>query len=1314
LLVAIGQGEHLAVKDWGLTAQSDPYLCFRQLRRGARPLDYVETLADRELAEGEWWSQPLFRDSKPARWEGDGGADTRAHNGRASGLFPRWRPVLLKLDRLVENGRIDERFLVECWDRPGRAGHHADEHEQIGFVITSVQEALGRPTLQLRDFKERTDLDRAHMMYFLLHASQYANQTPDTLACVESHWPGVIKITAAQVVESRALLFASQQSRSRQAPQAAGQGDGPTEAARLEEIIASEERQLELLQRQLAEAEHRQANNLVAYTRREAACAALRREIAEQEVKTEKARQMSAVLARWVVFQVEVPGPGKGSGRGAPQAHGVARSAVPVFSGGAAERFARLQAKIKDKEKAKVRRERERRATGVYIESPPESPRPTTVTALKGKMVKEEEPEEELRVRHEDVVQGGEEEADKYKVLDLDKIALMQDGATAARLPAALLDQLVFTTLEIKIQGQLVPVVVYDEDLQFPQRALDRVVRHQGFLMVKEDIFRATREIKNKIDKTKLENYIKLNPPDKRVPWPNRTRYAATVFYVLTLENPLRLGAISAIEWRYWSSGVLALILVNSLMLTMQDPFDDPPSSTLGLFLFYTSNVLSIVFLLEALVRMVAVGLWGHESAFLMDSWNIMDLFIVAAGLLELAGSSSFKFSMLRTLRVLRPLRSVTRIPSLRLVITTIIQAWRPLVMAAVVTVVLTSSLGIIGVAAFQGKLRHRCFGLDTGLLSTRTSRRCSLGANGPTSLLSGYYSCPFDEGCLALGGHMPGDPTNSFDNFFDATLSVFRVMLLDDWSALMSQTIDSVSISSAAYFFVVVMGGPCFATNLFLAVLTQRLKMLSAHETLAVLNYSVRRWCHPLATRAFLKWQKHWQAGQEALETTIYSRLDGTKLDRYDAVLQRMGFKTGVLIGRQHAKAFNCWKGHYKAGVAARQMEKELEAKFARFQQQLEQEALAAGGGHDDQRRGDSLVVACQLQVSLLWFHIKSVAKKVALSNRLEHAVIQAVVISTVVQAMEHDPDSTPGRGWASGKDYLYFHAMLDMIGLVFTYLFVAEFALKCSVLGVRLYLNETGNLVDLAVVLTGMLETPAVLEGVACKLYAPHDALKEHCIDTGGSGLGLLRCFRLLKLGKLLNKFPGISFQLKGILRSMADSYTVLFLLSIATFVFAILGVNIFGASVSVTNLRSPFAIALMRPGMRVFVEGAIEYQASYRATAAAAAVSEEQQRRRLPAVIANISRSAHPVRPLLIQPVNGFTYASTPTSFQPFWSPAPTMSLSRSSDPSVVLVPPDQGVTLTAVIPRFNADTFWDGLLMAFQVGPVLETLTRSPRP
>jgi hypothetical protein len=376
----------------------------------------------------------------------------------------------------------------------------------------------------------------------------------------------------------------------------------------------------------------------------------------------------------------------------------------------------------------------------------------------------------------------------------------------------------------------------------------------------------------------------------------------------------MRLFAISAIEWVWWGRIVLGLILVNSLMLTMTDPYDEPPESVLGVLLFNVGNVFTVIFALEALVRMVAMGVWGHPHAYCQDSWNNLDLVIVVAGLLEISGASSAKFSMLRTLRILRPLRSITRIPSLRLLITTIVQSWRPLAHAAAVTIVLTASLAIVGVAAFQGKLRQRCFVLDTGLRSLVSTRPCDLGVNGPTFALQGAFRCRFDEACLPLGLALPGEPVGHFDNVLAASLSVFRVMLLDGWHELMAGCIDTGSWSSLVYFLVVVMGGPCFATNLFLAVITQRLKLLSDVDTIAILNLSCRRWSKPLLSRAYTKWKKHWEAGQEALESTILAKLDTAKLPEYNVVLQRMGFRSGALVSNAHSRALNCWKHWHEA----------------------------------------------------------------------------------------------------------------------------------------------------------------------------------------------------------------------------------------------------------------------------------------------------------------------------------------------------------------------------------------------------------------
>lgn len=58
------------------------------------------------------------------------------------------------------------------------------------------------------------------------------------------------------------------------------------------------------------------------------------------------------------------------------------------------------------------------------------------------------------------------------------------------------------------------------------------------------------------------------------------------------------------------------------------------------------------------------MGCWGHGS-YLADSWNRLDLFIVLAGALEYClNVENMNLSAIRTIRVLRPLRAINRIPS--------------------------------------------------------------------------------------------------------------------------------------------------------------------------------------------------------------------------------------------------------------------------------------------------------------------------------------------------------------------------------------------------------------------------------------------------------------------------------------------------------------------------------------------------------------------------------------------------------------------------------------------------------------------------
>jgi hypothetical protein len=64
------------------------------------------------------------------------------------------------------------------------------------------------------------------------------------------------------------------------------------------------------------------------------------------------------------------------------------------------------------------------------------------------------------------------------------------------------------------------------------------------------------------------------------------------------------------------------------------------------------------------------------KKAYLRDSWNILDFVIVFSGYLSLVLSGGgVNLTVLRSFRVLRPLRTISGIQGLRIIVTSIIAA---------------------------------------------------------------------------------------------------------------------------------------------------------------------------------------------------------------------------------------------------------------------------------------------------------------------------------------------------------------------------------------------------------------------------------------------------------------------------------------------------------------------------------------------------------------------------------------------------------------------------------------------------------------
>lgn len=63
-------------------------------------------------------------------------------------------------------------------------------------------------------------------------------------------------------------------------------------------------------------------------------------------------------------------------------------------------------------------------------------------------------------------------------------------------------------------------------------------------------------------------------------------------------------------------------------------------------------------------IKLIAMSGWG-KGTYLADSWNRLDFFIVMSGAFEyFSPSENLNLTAIRTIRVLRPLRAINRIPS--------------------------------------------------------------------------------------------------------------------------------------------------------------------------------------------------------------------------------------------------------------------------------------------------------------------------------------------------------------------------------------------------------------------------------------------------------------------------------------------------------------------------------------------------------------------------------------------------------------------------------------------------------------------------
>ena len=120
-------------------------------------------------------------------------------------------------------------------------------------------------------------------------------------------------------------------------------------------------------------------------------------------------------------------------------------------------------------------------------------------------------------------------------------------------------------------------------------------------------------------------------------------------------------------EWQWFDRFITVIILLNSLVLAFTDykgRMDPNYESKINAVWAYFDLIFSIIFLIECIIKVIAMGFVVHSKSYLRDYWNWLDFFIVCIsviGWLPFFDADALK--ALRTFRILRPLRSFNSMP---------------------------------------------------------------------------------------------------------------------------------------------------------------------------------------------------------------------------------------------------------------------------------------------------------------------------------------------------------------------------------------------------------------------------------------------------------------------------------------------------------------------------------------------------------------------------------------------------------------------------------------------------------------------------
>ncbi|XP_051011137.1 voltage-dependent L-type calcium channel subunit alpha-1C isoform X4 [Acomys russatus] len=576
---------------------------------------------------------------------------------------------------------------------------------------------------------------------------------------------------------------------------------------------------------------------------------------------------------------------------------------------------------------------------------------------------------------------------------------------------------------------------------------------------------------------------------------------------------------------------ILLTIFANCVALAIYIPFPEDDSNATNSNLERVEYLFLIIFTVEAFLKVIAYGLLFHPNAYLRNGWNLLDFIIVVVGLFSaileqatkadganaLGGKGAgFDVKALRAFRVLRPLRLVSGVPSLQVVLNSIIKAMVPLLHIALLVLFVIIIYAIIGLELFMGKMHKTCYNQE-GIIEEDPSP-CALETGHGRQCQNGTVCKPGWDG--------PKHGITNFDNFAFAMLTVFQCITMEGWTDVLYWMQDAMGYELPwVYFVSLVIFGSFFVLNLVLGVLSGE---FSKEREKAKARGDFQKLREKQQLEEDLKGYLDWITQAEDIDPE--NEDEGMDEDK-----PRNRGVPAALLDQKKGKF--AWFSHST----------ETHVSMPTSETESVNTENVAGGDIEGENCGARLAHRIsKSKFSRYWRRWNRFCRRkcraAVKSDIFYWLVIFLVFLNTLTIASEHYNQPH----WLTEVQDTANKALLA--------LFTAEMLLKMYSLGLQAYFVSLFNRFDCFIVCGGILETILV----ETKIMSP-------------LGISVLRCVRLLRIFKITRYWNSLSNLVASLLNSVRSIASLLLLLFLFIIIFSLLGMQLFGGKFNFDEMQT-----------------------------------------------------------------------------------------------------------------------------------------------